>query len=57
MKIFEGLSNSKSMVCNVKKLQDDGMDLRLWQGMKKSYPSGMSSRYGGFRLPMVRFSW
>jgi hypothetical protein len=30
MKIFEGLSNSKKIVFNVKKLLNVGVDLTLW---------------------------
>ncbi len=39
MKIFEGLSNTKNMVFNVKKLQDNDMDLTIQKGMEKSAPS------------------
>jgi hypothetical protein len=36
MKISEGLSNSKNMVFNMKKLLNVGVDLTLWQrGLKK----------------------
>jgi hypothetical protein len=36
MKIFEGLSNSKNMVFDVKKLLKIGVGLALWQkGRKK----------------------
>jgi hypothetical protein len=31
MKIFEGLSNSKNMILNVKKLLNVGLGLRLWR--------------------------
>jgi hypothetical protein len=38
MKISEGLSNSKNMVFNTKKLINNGVDLTLWRrGEKKRY--------------------
>jgi hypothetical protein len=36
MKISEGLSNSKNMVFNTKKLLNVGVDLMLWEGVKLS---------------------
>jgi CDGSH-type Zn-finger protein len=38
MKIFEGLSNSKNMVFNVKKLLIVSVDLTLWRKGKKMLP-------------------
>jgi hypothetical protein len=38
MKIFEGLSNSKYIVFNVKKLLDLGVDLTLWRRGEKKRP-------------------
>jgi predicted nuclease with RNAse H fold len=36
IKIFEGLSNRRNMVFNVKKLLNVGVDLPLWVGAKRS---------------------
>jgi hypothetical protein len=55
MKIFEGLSNSKNMVFNVKKLLNVGVGLTLQQKGGKSNASGMSRRSSGFTLPMAGF--
>jgi hypothetical protein len=38
MKISEGLSNSKNMVFEAKKLLNVGVDLTLWRRGKKKQP-------------------
>jgi hypothetical protein len=40
MKIFEGLSNSKNMVFNVKKLLNIGLGLALWRKGGKNRSEG-----------------
>jgi hypothetical protein len=57
MKIFEGLSNSKNMVFDVKNLFNIGVGLTLRQGAKRSYPGGMSGRFCGFNLSLAGFCW
>ncbi len=55
MKIFKDLSNIKNMVFNVEKMLTNSMELKLWQWGGRSNPSGMSSRYCGFRLLKASF--
>jgi hypothetical protein len=53
MKIFEGLSNSKNMILNVKKLLSVG--LGYGGKAERTDASGMSGRSSGFTPPKAGF--
>jgi hypothetical protein len=55
MKIFEGLSNSKNMVFNVKKLLNFGVGLTLQQKGGKNRCEQMSGQSSGFTPPKAGF--
>jgi hypothetical protein len=55
MKIFEGLSNSKNMIFNVKKLLNVGLGQTLRRMAERTDSSGMSGGSSGFTPPKADF--